>query len=166
MPWALKALGAALIACAATATLGYIRGHAAGSEAVLARWNADRIVQAEAHIAALDHARSEERRRVGQLQETVKRANDQATAARADARRAAAASDRLREHARELAARCSAARDPGATDRSPPAAAAGDLLAELLERVDAAAGELARHADQARIAGAACERAYDSLTTN
>jgi hypothetical protein len=37
------------------------------------------------------------------------------------------------------------------------------VLADVLSRIDAAAGELAAYADRSRVAGMACEAAYDSL---
>ncbi|VVD74179.1 gp23 [Pandoraea aquatica] len=40
-----------------------------------------------------------------------------------------------------------------------------DLLTGLFTRSDQAAGELARYADAAHIAGLACERSYDALTS-
>ena len=40
-----------------------------------------------------------------------------------------------------------------------------DLLAELQRRADDRAGELAHIADDARVRGLACERAYDSART-
>ena len=82
-----------------------------------------------------------------------------------DGRRADAAAGRLRQRADVLAAsaRCPAP-DPAAAASSPPAAASADLLAELLERVDDAAGEIGRYADQARVAGQLCERSYEALS--
>ncbi|MCB0135980.1 MAG: DUF2514 family protein, partial [Caldilineaceae bacterium] len=83
-------------------------------------------------------------------------------AARADARRAGAAADGLR---RQLAAYLTTARagsaDASAAAAGPPAAGALDLLADLFQRADGRAGELAAFADASHAAGAACERAYD-----
>jgi hypothetical protein len=89
-------------------------------------------------------------------------ANDAAQAARRarlDSAAAGRAADSLREHVARVAGRCSAA----ATD-SPAGAAPGDLLADMLGRLEAAGRELAAEADRARAAGAACERSYDALT--
>ncbi|WP_425591458.1 DUF2514 family protein [Brenneria nigrifluens] len=38
------------------------------------------------------------------------------------------------------------------------------LLADVLQRADDRAGELAAYADRARVAGLTCERAYDAIT--
>ncbi len=100
------------------------------------------------------------------LTETLNAAHAQLLAAVDDARLARSASDRLRERVAALtAARCPrTADDPEPALAGPPAEAAGYLLADLFSRLDAAAGELGEYADRARIAGAACERAYDALT--
>ena len=100
------------------------------------------------------------------MTEALNAAHTQLIAAVDDARLARSASDRLRERVAALtAARCpSAAHDSEPALAGPPADAAGYLLADLFSRLDAAAGELGEYADRARIAGAACERAYDALT--
>ena len=76
---------------------------------------------------------------------------------------AAAANERLRDAAQDLAAvarsRCAASTTPGS---GPPGADALDLLAELLGSVDEAAGKYAAEADASRIRGLTCEAAYDN----
>jgi len=79
--------------------------------------------------------------------------------ARLDAAAAGRAADSLRGHVSTLAGQCAS---PAAGSAS--GAGAGDLLADMLGRVEAAGRELAAEADRARAAGAACERAYDALT--
>ncbi len=96
-------------------------------------------------------------------QKVINAANLATTAALADADRARSAADRLRQRSRTLAATSCPAADPGAIASGPPADTPADLLADLLGRVDSAAGEIGRYADQARIAGRACERSYDAL---
>lgn len=54
--------------------------------------------------------------------------------------------------------------DPTAAGQCQAATAAVDVLADVLRRADARAGELAAVADAAITAGQACENAYDSLT--
>lgn len=85
--------------------------------------------------------------------------------AEAAARRADAAAGQLRRHAANLAAslHAGAGADPAAAARSEAAAATADLLADLLDRVDSAAGEVGQYADQARRAGQLCERHYGAL---
>ncbi len=81
-----------------------------------------------------------------------------------DARSAGLAAGRLRERAAALAtaARCPAP-DSSLAASSPAAEAPADLLADLLGRVDEAAGEIGRYADQARIAGQLCVKSYEAL---
>lgn len=82
--------------------------------------------------------------------------------ARDDAAAAAGAAGRLRDHVATLAAR---AADSCAADGGQAAAQAAGMLADLQRRADERAGILASYADAARIAGEACERAYESLRT-
>jgi len=86
-------------------------------------------------------------------------------ASEADARRADAASGQLRRYATDLTTslRAAAVADPVSAARSEAAAATADLLADLLDRVDSAAGEIGKYADQARRAGQFCERSYQAL---
>lgn len=124
----------------------------------------DKATAAMFAASAVMAARAEEQRRHAALQETVDVAQDQIAAARRDARAAAGAADRLRQHVATLAASCGAAAgDPAPAAGSASAAGAGLVLADLFSRADERAGQLAEYADQARIAGQSCERAYESL---
>lgn len=73
------------------------------------------------------------------------------------------ASQRLRDAAQDLAAvarsRCAAATTPG---YSTPGDDPIGVLADVLGRADQRAGELAAVADESRIRGLTCERAYDT----
>jgi len=55
--------------------------------------------------------------------------------------------------------------DTGVAQRGASATRAAMVLSELFERADKRAGELAVAYDRARIAGLACERSYQSLTS-
>lgn len=112
---------------------------------------------------ATDAARAAEAQIQTSQQEAIHAANLATTTAQSDAADARSAADRLRQRARTLAATSCPAADPGAIASGPPADPPADLLADLLGRVDGAAGEIGRYADQARIAGRACERSYDAL---
>jgi hypothetical protein len=131
--------------------LGAIGGYVTHWRGESARWEA-RVEQAH-HAAAMKLIRTHERQ-----QEAMNHAHDQAAAARRDADAAAAAAGGLRDTVAGLRRRATAACS------SPAAASAFDLLADLQRRADEEAVELARYADAARIAGQACERAYESLT--
>lgn len=97
-------------------------------------------------------------------QEALYAANLDATAARADAARVRAALERLRIAAADAARRGGAAPSAAPAASGPPAGPAADLPADVLGRIGEAAGELAAAADDARIAGTACQRAYDAVT--
>ncbi|WP_321849688.1 DUF2514 family protein [Burkholderia diffusa] len=135
-------------------TGGYFKGHVDGTRATA---NAAQ----KAQIAAVDTARAEEQRRTAAQSEIAKDANQQRTAALADAFAARAAAGSLQQRVDQLVA---AARHPAATTGSPAAGDALDLLADVLSRIDQRAGDLAEYADRARIAGQQCERDYDALT--
>lgn len=107
--------------------------------------------------------RAKETLRADKIQEALNAAHAELRAAEEDARRADAAAVSLRARIRALAAASSARAHPAAAASGQAADAASDLLANVCERLDDRAGELARYADQARIAGLACQRAYDAL---
>lgn len=125
----------------------------------------DKAAAAMAAASAVMAARAEEQRRQAEIQETADVAKTQAAAARRDAIAAAGSRDRMQQRAAELAASCDGgSQDPAAAEGGPPAAGPGLVLAELLRRSAERSGQLAEYADQARIAGQACERAYQALT--
>ncbi|HDR8931678.1 TPA: DUF2514 family protein [Burkholderia vietnamiensis] len=143
-----------LVALAVTAAGCYFKGHADGVRATT-------VAAQKAQIAAVSAARAEEQRRTAAQSEIAKDANQQRTAALADAFAARAAAGSLQQRVDQLVA---AAHHPAATTRSPAAGDALDLLADVLGRADQRAGDLAEYADRARIAGQQCERDYDALT--
>ncbi|WP_373558405.1 DUF2514 family protein [Burkholderia sp. MSMB1072] len=136
-----------------TAGACYFKGHADGVRTTT-------IAAQKAQIAAVTAARAEEQRRTAAQSEIANNANQQRTAALADAFTARAAAGSLQQRVDELVA---AARHPAASGGSPTAGDALDLLADVLGSADRRAGELAEYADRARIAGQQCERDYDAL---
>lgn len=119
---------------------------------------------AQAAQKAEADARAEESRREAEKQKVIDEAKTQTAAAQAAARDADAAAVGLRNR---LAAYVAAVRKATSNPSAPSgSAAAGDpigMLADVLGRADQRAGVLAAYADSARIAGQACERAYDGL---
>jgi hypothetical protein len=92
------------------------------------------------------------------------RAQIDVQAAQRDAVAAAAVSDSLRERASQLARACSGGATGATAARGGQAASSpGALLADVFARADAAAGDLARIADERGAAGAACERAAGAV---
>lgn len=146
-------IAAALVA--AVCLLFYRMGYDHADAAWQLKW-------AEASAAAEAQARTEEIRRQSEIEKVRTDAQDQIKQATADAAVATAAADSLRDHAKRLAAKASQC--AGAATGGQAANTAGLVLADVLARADQAAGELAAAYDRARIAGHACERAYDALS--
>ena len=112
--------------------------------------------------------REEEARREAAKQQEIDHAQKQSRLALAAAARADRAADGLRGQLATFVAaarsRAAAAAYPDAPDRGETAAAPVVVLADLLRRADARAGELAAAIDASHVAGSTCERSYDALT--
>lgn len=115
-------------------------------------------------VHAVDRARLEEQRRTAAQSEIANAATKDAESARADARGASDAANRLRLRVAELLAASRSAKDPTPTGGSVAAPDPIGMLADVLDRADKRAGVLAAYADQARIAGQACVDSYQALT--
>ena len=162
---------AALLALAIAAGLGYWRGHVSGAAGVQARWDADTTRQQLQDTRRALAAEQVNRQKEQELRHAAESNARQVETELADARRAGAVADaagsRLRQQVAQLVAASKTSRPACAAGAGAPAAtgpAAIDLLAELHSRTDEVAGQLAAVADDARIRGAACERAYDAVT--
>lgn len=144
-------------------------GYRIGADSTESEWRikwaeqAQRLADAERAYTEL--ARAEELRRQAAINEVTENAQTEIDRARADAAAAHAAADSLRDQAQRLAAAA------GKTCSNPRPAAAGKaagspglVLADVLGRVEEAGRSMAEAADRSRIAGAACEAAYDALT--
>jgi hypothetical protein len=123
---------------------------------------AERVAQAEAAARAREHAI------IDRTEEIVRDARETVENLRADAAAAVVAADGLRAAAARYAARrCPAApatpASGGASTVVPSGMHDGDRLLRVLGELDGAAGALAEHADRARAAGLACERAYEAV---
>ncbi|WP_342049860.1 MULTISPECIES: DUF2514 family protein [unclassified Cupriavidus] len=123
----------------------------------------ERQRQALAQVKAVNDARIEEQRRTAAQTEIANAAKKEADGARADADAAGDAADRLRQRVEQLLTAARAAGNTASASAGAPAGAPLGMLADVLERADRRAGILAAYADQAHVAGLACERAYDSL---
>ena len=113
--------------------------------------------KAEAEYRAKEAATAAEHQRI------THDANTRANQARADADRFRAALERMRKQAAIASGGGSAASDSSTATGSQAARAPSDMQADMLWRFAEAAGDIAAHADLARIAGAACERSYNAL---
>jgi len=167
LPW--KAVGLLLILLALAGALygAYRHGVTVTDLAWQAKWSKQIGDQSQALATTTTEYRTEEQRRQKAANQVANDARQEQTAALADAAGADAAGDRLRSEAGKLAASASCVpSDPGIADRGKNATRAAMVLSDLLSRADARAGELARYADQLRVAGQACEAASNSLKIN
>lgn len=129
------------------------------------KWDGQVLQLTEARAHALEVARTEEQRRIKAIEEIQNESKKQIEQARADAAAADAVAVGMHEQARRLAARTSQCTGDTTTSVRGKAARATNavVLADLFERADAAAGQLAAAYDGARAAGLACEQAYDAV---
>lgn len=138
--------------------------HSADAATYAAERTKAALSAANDQIQAVDRARLEEQRRTAAQTEIANAATRDAESARADARSAGDAADRLRLRVADLLAASRSAKDPTATSGSPAAGDPLGVLADVLNSADKRAGVLASYADQARIAGQACVDSYQALT--
>lgn len=156
---AIKAIGIGLLVLALLAGFALFTAH---EQSLGEAKNKAEVAQASMRLAQDNVAKSAQI--VATQQGVIRDAQLQASAASAAAARAATERDAFRVR---LAAYLSANRGPppaAAASGSPPAADPLGVLADVLGRADDRAKVLAAYADQARIAGLACERSYDALS--
>ncbi|MFM4808558.1 DUF2514 family protein [Aeromonas hydrophila] len=143
---------------------GYQSGADAKELEWTAKWNKQAEKLATARAAAEKDAREEELRRQSSINKVREDAEKQIALAERDALAASDAAAGVLEQAKRLAARAGKCPgNPSTTKPGTPATEPGVVLADVLGRADARAGELAAAYDRSRAAGLACERAYDAL---
>ncbi|MBO1108758.1 DUF2514 family protein [Plesiomonas shigelloides] len=163
---ALLAIAMAVVALWLFSEWRYSAGEAAMNDVWQSRWIARDAADAEERQLRQEAARTEEQRRADAVAAQEKEANDELEKAKRDAAAAAAESRGLQQQLKTLRAKFSSS---GSCSIS-GAAGAGKaetsitVLSELLGEADAVAGAMAEEADRARVAGAACERIYNSVT--
>lgn len=156
----------AILALAALAAFQQVRVSGAQADAAEARsaLSADRARYASDALARGEEERKIEAARLTENERIAREAQERIKVAEGDARRAAAAADRLRDQvAALLRAKRPTGPSAGAVVSSPPAPAADDLLAGVLDRHSRELVEVGRFADAAHLAGLACERSFDAL---
>jgi len=171
MPLAQRLIGYGIIAlllvglCGAALYAAYSHGVTVTNAARDAEWSRAVAAQKTERAQAVQAVRDEEQRLQREANQVGTDAREKNAAADADGRGLDAAGDRLHVQAGKLAASAGAcSRDTGSADRGASATRAALVLSQLLERADARAGDLAKAYDRARIAGQACERAYDLVS--
>jgi hypothetical protein len=131
------------------------------------KWDAEAAIQAEAKAKAEEDARAEELRRINSNQQAQAHAIQSTAVAQTDAAAVTVSSGSVQLAATKLATGPSGcASHSSAATGSPPANHAAMVLSDLLTRADKRAADLAALADKSRIAGLACEMAYDGLQVN
>jgi len=135
-------------------------------QAVYAKWGASNQLRNQIADTEDRANRAEEKRRKAEQQGVIDDANAKVQKSIADAGAARDAAARLRARVNALVAAGSrqTCGNSTAAEGGAPAADPADLLADVLSIADDRSGQLAEYADQARIAGEACQRAYQSLT--
>ena len=155
---------AGLLGTTLLAGAGYLVERGRHREAVAA-FASYRAKAEEEGRRATQAARDEEARREAEIRKVVTNAQAQNLRAQRDAASARAAGDGLRDALAAARARsCAASPDPAVAPGGPSADATERLLADVQRRLDEAQERVAEHADAARAAGRACERAYNALT--
>ena len=160
-----RVLLAILLLVIASYGTGRLQQHRSDAKTYQAERAAAALDSARVQIKAVDEARIEEQRRAHEISEIANEATRQIAVARADARAAGAAADRLRARVDQFVAASRAGGDSTASGASSgqPGGDALDVLVDVLRRTDSAAGELGEYADNLKAAGLACERTYDAL---
>lgn len=128
------------------------------------KWDKQALKLAEDKAKVVELVREEEQRRQSSINKVREDAEKQIALAERDALAASDAAAGVLEQAKRLAARAGKCPgNPSTTKPGTPATEPGVVLADVLGRADARAGELAAAYDRSRAAGLACERAYDAL---
>ncbi len=137
---------------------GYEKGRKDKESEWQARWNQE---QAEITTQNLEHERSVrelEQKLQSKADEVDENAKQKFNSAQNDAADASDAGNGLRESARAAAARAGECpKDPTNATLREAATKASRMLANVLEESSRHAAQVAKHADEARIAGEACE---------
>ncbi|NDJ59430.1 DUF2514 domain-containing protein [Enterobacteriaceae bacterium 4M9] len=143
-------------------TIGYQQGSNTSERHWKLRWSERDAAQAQ-RVAKLEaRNRAEEQRRRDEMEQVTQHAEQQLATLRADTAVARGAAERLRRTLSELQRR-NASPITSAGNTSSTGGAGCSVLADVLTESVERNQQLAAEADRRRIAGLACERAYNSL---
>lgn len=145
-------------------TAGYQQGANTSERRWKLRWSERDIAQAQLTATLEANNRAEEQRRYAEMEQVTQHAEQQLAALRDDAAAARTAAERLRHTVAQLQrGRGDTGKDAGSGNAGASGGAGcavlADVLAESVERNQ----QLAAEADRRRIAGLACERAFEAM---
>lgn len=156
--WLWVALAGVLLVGAQQIRISIAKADASNVRSELAEYRAE---VSEAGRLAEAQARSEEQRRQAAIEGIRKDAQSKITQANADAASADSSSKRLREQLAKFAS--TAASYTGTSDRGKAISDPVGLLSGVLIDMESTGRAIAEEADRRRLAGEACEAAYDAL---
>lgn len=116
-------------------------------------------------LVALQREQDKERAAQASIDNLTKYTQDEIDKHKVVAANSRSESERLRKQLATYTARAKNPSTAGA-GQSEQGASALDVLSDLLTRVDSAAGDLAVYADELKVRGLACERAYSAISIN
>ena len=141
------------------------KAYLSGKAQVQLEWDADSAKRIAAALEQEQAARAKEAEWATKLKETTRVADSKIAKARSANAAAVDVGQRLREQISSFSACSNTTTSPAiSASASSATGSAASLLADVQRRLDGATEQIARFADESRIAGQACERAYDSLT--
>ncbi|HEY4664443.1 MAG TPA: DUF2514 family protein, partial [Comamonas sp.] len=146
---------------------GYQRGYSKADGRWQAKWQERDLLDAQATAQRQAEERAKEQQRQIAINEIASNAQANIEQAQRDAATAARTADSLRAAIDQAAGRLAdseASHNACTADASKARADAARVLADVLKRADERAGKLAAYADRARVAGLACEAAYDAVS--
>lgn len=152
-----------LIVGAASFVIGLAIGHYITDNSWQSDWDNAQIKIADAQVEAVNNAVKEYKDKLANLEKTENETKTALAAALLDADNASRKSDSLQQQIDDYLRNPSKNTCTASTAERAAEATTRLVLAELFRRADKRAGELATALDQARIAGKACESAYNSL---
>ena len=128
-------------------------------------WANDRASWEKQSRQDSERARATEQHWIKQLAEIDANGQKDLAQAKADAVAAVDAGSKLRARIAALTANLKAGADTATADQRKAANTAADMLARVQLRLDQAADGIAGFADQSHLAGIACERSYEAVTS-
>lgn len=157
--WRQFAMGLLLLALY---TAGYQQGSHTSERRWKLRWSERDAAQARLAAELEARSRAEEQRRRNEMEQVTQYAEQQLATLRADANAARRAAERLRRTVSELQ-RNSSSTDPRTGNTGSSGGAGSRMLADVLAESVERNQQLAAEADRRRIAGLACEKAFDVI---